>query len=105
MHTVITCLPLHPSGQALLEARPDVTVRHLPAPSPEALRQAIGEATAVMVGLEPVDEALLAAAGKLSIVSRFGVATTWSISRPARGAASPSASPTAATISRSPNTR
>ncbi|MBS0561766.1 MAG: hydroxyacid dehydrogenase [Proteobacteria bacterium] len=73
MHTVITCLPLHPSGQALLDARPDVTVRHMPAPSPEALRAAIGEATAVMVALETVDEALLAAAPKLSIVSRFGV--------------------------------
>jgi len=73
MHTVITCLPLHPSGQALLDARADVTVKHLPSPSPEALRAAAGDAAAVVVGLEPVDEALLAAAPKLSIVSRFGV--------------------------------
>ena len=72
-HTVITCWPLHPSGMALLEARGDITVRHLPTPTPAAFQDAIADATAVVIGLEPVDEALLARADRLSIVSRFGV--------------------------------
>jgi D-3-phosphoglycerate dehydrogenase len=73
MHTVITCWPLHPAGMALLEARTDVAVRHLPSPTPAALQDAIGGATAVVIGLERIDEALLARADALSIVSRFGV--------------------------------
>jgi D-3-phosphoglycerate dehydrogenase len=73
MHTVITCWPLHPSGLALLEARKDVAVRHLPSPSPAAFQDAIAGATAVVIGMEPIDEALLARADTLSIVSRFGV--------------------------------
>jgi D-3-phosphoglycerate dehydrogenase len=73
VHTVITCLTLHPAGMALLEARQDIAVRHLPQPSPAELQAAIGGATAVLVGLEPVNEALLAHADALSIVARFGV--------------------------------
>ena len=73
MHTVVTCWPLHPSGLALLEGRDDITVRHLPSPTPAAFRDAVGGATAVVIGMEAIDEALLARADKLSIVSRFGV--------------------------------
>jgi D-3-phosphoglycerate dehydrogenase len=73
MHTVIACLPLHPSGQALLDARNDVTTRLMPRPTPADLQAAIGEASAVIVALEPVDEALLSRADALTIVSRFGV--------------------------------
>jgi D-3-phosphoglycerate dehydrogenase len=73
MHTVITCWKLHPSGMALLEARKDITVRHVPTPTPAQFQDAIAGATAVLVGLEPVDEALLARADALTIVSRFGV--------------------------------
>jgi D-3-phosphoglycerate dehydrogenase len=73
MHTVITCWKLHPSGMALLDARTDITVRHVPTPSPAQFQDAIAGATAVLVGLEPVDEALLARADALTIVSRFGV--------------------------------
>jgi D-3-phosphoglycerate dehydrogenase len=73
MHTVITCWPLHPSGLALLEAREDITVRHLPQPDPAALQEAVAGATAVVIGMERIDEALLARADALSIVSRFGV--------------------------------
>ena len=73
MHTVITCWKLHPAGMALLEARKDIALRHLPSPGPEALQAAIPGATAVVIGLERIDEALLARADALSIVSRFGV--------------------------------
>jgi len=58
---------------ALLEARQDITIRTLNRPSSKELAEAIPSAHAVLVGLEVVDEALLAAAPELRIVSRFGV--------------------------------
>jgi len=73
MHTVILCRPLHASGMALLEARHDVTVRTLNRPSKAELAAAMPGARAVVVGLESVDEALLARSPDLRIVSRFGV--------------------------------
>ena len=73
MPTVVLCRPLHASGMALLEARPDVTVRTLSRPSQAELATAMPGAHAVLVGLEVVDEALLARSPDLKIVSRFGV--------------------------------
>ena len=61
MHTIVMCRPLHASGMALLEARHDVTIRTLNRPSAQELAAAIPGAHAVLVGLEEVDEALLAA--------------------------------------------
>jgi phosphoglycerate dehydrogenase-like enzyme len=83
MHTVITCWKLHPSGMALLDARKDITVRHVPTPTPAQFQDAIAGATAVLVGLEPVDEALLARASA-------SATTSWTC-LPAHGGASPSA--------------
>ena len=60
MKTVILCRPLHASGMALLEARHDVIVRTLSRPSQAELAAAMPGAHAVVVGLENVDEALLA---------------------------------------------
>jgi D-3-phosphoglycerate dehydrogenase / 2-oxoglutarate reductase len=73
MPTIVLCRPLHASGMALLEARPDVTIRMLNRPSDKELADAMPGAHAVLVGLEKVDEALLSAAPELRIVSRFGV--------------------------------
>jgi D-3-phosphoglycerate dehydrogenase / 2-oxoglutarate reductase len=73
MPTIVLCRPLHASGMALLEARHDVTIRVLNRPSAKDLSDAIPGAHAVLVGLEKVDEALLAVAPELRIVSRFGV--------------------------------
>ncbi len=73
MPTIVLCRPLHASGMALLEARHDVTIRTLNRPSPKELADAIPDAHAVLVGLEKVDEPLLAVAPQLRIVSRFGV--------------------------------
>src|ERR1700727_3387563 len=73
MPTVILCRPLHASGMALLEARHDVTIRTLSRPSQSELTAARPGAHAVLVGLETVDEALLAQSPDLKIVSRFGV--------------------------------
>ena len=73
MPTIVLCRPLHASGMALLEARHDVTIRTLNRPSPKQLAEAMPGAHAVLVGLEEVDEALLAGAPDLRVVSRFGV--------------------------------
>ena len=73
MPTIVLCRPLHASGMALLEARHDVTIRMLNRPSAKDLTVAMPGAHAVVVGLEKVDEALLAVAPDLRIVSRFGV--------------------------------
>src|SRR5450755_1205192 len=59
MHTVILCRALHPSGMALLEARPDVTIRTLNRPSRAEFAAAMPGVHAVLVALEDVDEALL----------------------------------------------
>jgi D-3-phosphoglycerate dehydrogenase / 2-oxoglutarate reductase len=73
MPTIVLCRPLHPTGMALLEARRDITVRTLSRPSQSELAAAMPGAHAVLVGLETVDEALLAKSPDLKIVSRFGV--------------------------------
>jgi len=73
MPTVIMCRPLHDSGMKLLAARGDITVRQLSRPSKEEFAANVGDAAAVVVGLEQVDEALLERAPGLKIVSRFGV--------------------------------
>jgi D-3-phosphoglycerate dehydrogenase / 2-oxoglutarate reductase len=73
MPTIVLCRPLHPTGMALLEARPDITVRTLSRPSQTDLAAAMPGAHAVLVGLETVDEALLAKSPDLKVVSRFGV--------------------------------
>jgi D-3-phosphoglycerate dehydrogenase len=64
---------MHASGMALLEARPDVTIRTLNRPSPTELANAMPGVHAALFGSEVVDEALLAASPDLRIVSRFGV--------------------------------
>lgn len=73
MHTIVLCRPLHASGMALLEARHDVAIRQLARPSAAELAAAMPGASAVVVGLEKVDDALLDRAPDLKIVSRFGV--------------------------------
>ena len=73
MHTIVLCRPLHASGMALLEARHDVAIRQLARPSAAELAAAMPGASAVLVGLEKVDDALLDRAPGLKIVSRFGV--------------------------------
>jgi D-3-phosphoglycerate dehydrogenase len=73
MPTIILCQPMHASGMALLEARHDVTIRTLNRPSPRQLAAAMPGVHAALIGSAVVDEAVLAAAPDLRIVSRFGV--------------------------------
>ncbi len=73
MHRVLLCRTLHPAGQALLEARPDVEVVALHDPPLEQFHQHLSSADAVLCWLERVDEAALAVAPRLKVVSRYGV--------------------------------
>jgi D-3-phosphoglycerate dehydrogenase len=73
MHSVLLCRRLHPAGQALLDARPDVHVTTLQDPPVPQFHAALAEADAVLCWLERVDQAALDAAPGLRCVSRYGV--------------------------------
>jgi D-3-phosphoglycerate dehydrogenase len=73
MPTVVLCRPLHDSGMKLLSERADITIRQLNRPSRDQLLASVGDAAAVIVGLERVDDTFLARSPALKIVSRFGV--------------------------------
>lgn len=78
MHKIVLCRALHPTAMAMLQARPDIALTVLTTafrgpPMQRELAEAIPDADAIMVGLERVDEELLALAPRLRAVSRFGV--------------------------------
>lgn len=73
MKNVVLCYPLHTSGMALLEARPDIRLSQLSRPDPAAFAAALAEAHSVLVALEDIGETELAQAPQLEIISRFGV--------------------------------
>jgi D-3-phosphoglycerate dehydrogenase len=72
-HRVILGRKLHPAGQALLDARPDIAVTTLADPAPPELRRHLAEADAVLCWLERIGPEELAAAPRLKVVSRYGV--------------------------------
>lgn len=73
MHSVLLCRRLHPAGQALLDARPDVHVTTLQDPPVPQFHAALAGTDAVLCWLERVDQAALDAAPGLRCVSRYGV--------------------------------
>jgi len=78
MPKVVFCRALHPTAMAMLDARPEIEVKILTTefrgpPLQKELAENIGDADAIMVGLEKVQPDLLALAPKLRVVSRFGV--------------------------------
>jgi len=78
MHKLVFCRPLHPEALALLEARKDVKAvllaRDFRAPPVEReLAEQIRDAFGVMIGAQPMPEALVATAPGLRVISRFGV--------------------------------
>ena len=78
MPKVVFCRALHPTAMAMLAARPEIEVKILTTefrgpPLQKELAENIGDADAIMVGLEKVQADLLAIAPKLRVVSRFGV--------------------------------
>jgi D-3-phosphoglycerate dehydrogenase len=72
-HRVLLCRTLHPAGMAVLQARGDVEVVALHDPPVETFHQHLSSADAVLCWLERVDQAALAAAPRLKVVSRYGV--------------------------------
>jgi D-3-phosphoglycerate dehydrogenase len=78
MYNLVFCRAVDPAGLALLEARPDVKAHFLSKdfrgpPVQKLLEAAIGEADGVLIGHERIDDAVLALAPRLRVVSRFGV--------------------------------
>ncbi|MBV1799537.1 hydroxyacid dehydrogenase [Siccirubricoccus sp. G192] len=72
-HRVLLCRRLHPAGMALLEARADLDIVALHDPPVEESHQHLSSAEAVLCWLERLDQAALATAPRLRVVSRYGV--------------------------------
>jgi len=72
-YRIVLGRPLHPAGAAVLAGRRDLEVTEMFDPPADRLRAALAEADGLIAWLERVDEATLAAAPRLKVVSRVGV--------------------------------
>ena len=72
-HRILLCRPLHEAGTAVLRARPDVEIVTLNGPDTTEFHQALSGSDAVLLWLEPLDRAALAAAPRLRCAARLGV--------------------------------
>ncbi len=73
MPHVLVAGPLHPSGRALLDRAPGVTVRYLDETSERSLAAHVAGADAVLLRTQPMSAATVARADRLRIVARHGV--------------------------------
>lgn len=73
MAHVIVAGKIHPSGRAVLDAAPDVTVRYIDEVSEESYAPFIAEADALLIRTQPMSAATVARAERLQVVSRHGV--------------------------------
>lgn len=73
MPNVIVAGKLHPSGRALLDSVPDLTVRYIDEITEESYAPCIHEADALLIRTQPMTAPTIAKADKLKIVSRHGV--------------------------------
>ena len=73
MPHVLVAGPLHPSGRAVLDCAPGITVRYLDETSEASLAAHVAEADAVLLRTQPMSAATVAQAPRLRIVSRHGV--------------------------------
>jgi len=73
MPHVIVAGKLHPSGHALLDAAPGLTVHYIDEISEESYAAHIHDADALLIRTQPMTAPTVAKAGKLRIVSRHGV--------------------------------
>jgi D-3-phosphoglycerate dehydrogenase len=73
-HRILLCRALHPAGMALLAERGrELDIVTLHDPPVEQFHQHLSSADAVLCWLERVDQAALAVAPRLKVVSRYGV--------------------------------
>jgi D-3-phosphoglycerate dehydrogenase / 2-oxoglutarate reductase len=73
MPHVLVAGPLHPSGRALLDRAPGITVRYLEETTEASLADHVAEAEAVLLRTQPMSAATVTRAKRLRIVSRHGV--------------------------------
>lgn len=73
MPHVLVAGRLHPSGRALLDAAPGVTVRYVDEISEESYAPFLHEADALLIRTQPMTAPTVALGGRLKIVSRHGV--------------------------------
>lgn len=73
MPHVIVAGKLHPSGRALLDSAPGLTVRYIDEISEESYAPYIHEADALLIRTQPMSAATIAKAKQLRIVARHGV--------------------------------
>ncbi|SMX41110.1 hydroxyacid dehydrogenase [Maliponia aquimaris] len=73
MPHVLVAGRLHPSGRALLDAAPDVTVRYIDEISEASYAPHLHEADALLIRTQPMSAPTVALGDKLKIVSRHGV--------------------------------
>ncbi len=70
---VIVAGKIHPSGRAVLDGAPDVTVRYIDEVSEDSYAPFIHDADALLIRTQPMGADTVARAEKLKIVSRHGV--------------------------------
>ncbi|GBE44070.1 glycerate dehydrogenase [bacterium BMS3Bbin10] len=73
MKRVLVTEPLHESGMALLEARPDIEIAIARDITPETLAKAVRDVHGIAVRVARLPAEVLSCAGKLEVVSRHGV--------------------------------
>ena len=73
MPHVIVAGKLHPSGRALLDSAPGMTVQYIDEITEESYSRHIHEADALLIRTQPMTAPTIAKAGRLQIVSRHGV--------------------------------
>jgi D-3-phosphoglycerate dehydrogenase len=73
MPHVLVAGKLHPSGRALLDAAPDITVQYIEEISEPSYADDIHAADGLLIRTQPLSAPTVAMAGKLKIVSRHGV--------------------------------
>ena len=73
MAKIVITGPAHEAGLALIEARPDIEVDVVDNATVADLEARIADMDALVLRLTPVGADLIAKAGRLKVVSRYGV--------------------------------
>ena len=73
MKRVLVTEPLHQSGMALLEARPDIEIVFAKDITPQVLAEAVTGVHAIAVRVAELPVEVLSCANELEVISRHGV--------------------------------